>query len=281
MRFSLMKCVLICCCSLGLIGGSAATGEAGLIPWMYNAIFGPVGSVGYGGGYSVGYRGYGYGAARPYYGYSPVAAPGMQAAFYAPADPFGACCPTACCPTPCCPTAAGPSAGCPSGQCGLNYAPLEPNGTITPIPQGQPVPQGQPIPPGQAEPPRTYADEPETPADGTEPENEGFRPRTEGEASPPAADARSNFRQESVIRGRRPAPMNAEAVDGADNVDSETLKFPALNLDSKVTWRSAPKRTRMPIHANFSSPFVARTNVRIAPQSEWIPVARPAEMARK
>jgi hypothetical protein len=56
------------------------TAQAGVIPWMYDAIFGPVGSMGMGRAYA-GYGGYGIGSY--YSGYSPVISSG-----YAPASPY-------------------------------------------------------------------------------------------------------------------------------------------------------------------------------------------------
>ena len=44
--------------ALALVPGQFSTADAGVIPWLYDAVFGPVGHYGYGG---YGYGGYGYG----------------------------------------------------------------------------------------------------------------------------------------------------------------------------------------------------------------------------
>jgi hypothetical protein len=66
-----------------LVAGVAfpvGTAQAGVIPWMYDAIFGPVGSMGMGRAYA-GYGGYGIGSY--YSGYSPMISSG-----FAPTSPY-------------------------------------------------------------------------------------------------------------------------------------------------------------------------------------------------
>ena len=89
--------------ALALIPGQFSTADAGLIPWVYDAIFGPVGHYGYGG--------YGYGAS---YGY-PYA--GSQVSYVVPSAPVyyrqSNCGPTGC----------GPS-GCSTSSYVVGYRPL-------------------------------------------------------------------------------------------------------------------------------------------------------------
>jgi hypothetical protein len=89
------RLVLLLGTLVGFALGLPTTSQAGLIPWVYNAIFGPVGSMRYGAGYAPAYGGYGgYGGYGAMYGsYAPTTAYGYggggcsscrQSSYYAP-----------------------------------------------------------------------------------------------------------------------------------------------------------------------------------------------------
>jgi hypothetical protein len=277
MKRLLFRSVLPALCATALLAANPQQGDAGLIPWVYNAIFGtgPM-YAGYGPTYaSYGYAPSPWSASYASYGYTPTYA----YASYAPLayDPV-ACCAPAC--DPCCPTACGPCSACPGGACAYDAAPV--GGTLTPQPDGS------------MGPPRTYIEEP--PA-GTSPSvppaDPGFRRRAPQEeqnedvfgdpgTTPPQADSFGASEQsdlfkvpESVIEQRRPAPAGGPSVE---ETETETLRVPPLGLDDKITWRAAPERTRLAVAANYATPVVART--KIDPNSGWTPVAAGTQLAK-
>jgi hypothetical protein len=87
--------------ALALVPGQFSTADAGVIPWLYDAVFGPVGHYGYGG--------YGYGYQNPYAGpqvsYAMPAAPAYQVR------------------SNCGPTGCGP-AGCATPSYTVGYRPM-------------------------------------------------------------------------------------------------------------------------------------------------------------
>lgn len=283
--------------ALGVWTGLAATTEAGLIPWVYDAVFGPVGSQrAYYGGYApmtygAAFRGYGpLGYSDPCCspcgpaGCSPCAtgACGIQS-FYGPS--YGQCCdPCSACgiggcgiggcgPGGCGIPGCGP-AGCPSGQCGLPGDAFT-DGGLTPAPEG---------PPPVSQPPRTYRDEvppyrDEAPSSRPAPglDDEGFRPRSNegfpmdtGVRRPgPATDEFEPPASSIPPRSREPAPMRPTIGDDEDNAG---IRGPSLNLDGKVTWRPASTRQRLSLRPNYESVSVTR---KTAPQGKW--VTRPSD----
>lgn len=81
------RLVLLLGSLIGFAVGQPATSQAGLIPWVYNAIFGPVGSMRYGAGYRPAYGSYGgYGAM--YGSYAPMSYAPVSYA-YAPTTAYG------------------------------------------------------------------------------------------------------------------------------------------------------------------------------------------------
>ena len=85
--------------ALTLVPGQLSTADAGVIPWLYDAVFGPVGHYGYGGYGSGGYE-YGAPYGNPYYGGQQVsysASSNYRSTLYAPAS----CGPQRCSATGC------------------------------------------------------------------------------------------------------------------------------------------------------------------------------------
>lgn len=270
----MLRSVLPVLCAIALLAANPQGAHAGLIPWVYNAIFGTGPMYA---GYGPTYANYGY-APSPWsanyvsYGY----APSYGYASYAPVAAYdaGACCPPAC-PAPC-----DPCAACPGGACAYDAVP--PAGPLTPQPDGS------------MGPPRTYLDEPPM---GTNPSpppaDNGFRRRAPQQeqqedvfgdpgTTPPQADAfgaeQSDLFKvpESVIEQRRPAPAGGPSVEG---IGTEGLRVPPLGLDDRITWRSAPERTRLSVAASYATPVVARS--KIDPNSGWTPVAAGTQLAKK
>lgn len=59
---------------------------------------------------------------------------------------------------------------------------------------------------------------------------------------------------------------------------------PLLPLDSKITWRSAPERTRVKVRTGLSAPVVARNvspEKSVDPNSEWRPAGAATKIVRK
>ena len=92
--------------ALALVPGQFSTADAGVIPWLYDAVFGPVGHYGYGGN---GYGGYGYAYRSPY--------AGPQVSYAMPVAP------TYRVPSSCGPTGCGP-AGCATSSYSVGYRPM-------------------------------------------------------------------------------------------------------------------------------------------------------------
>jgi hypothetical protein len=77
---------------------------------------------------------------------------------------------------------------------------------------------------------------------------------------------------EEGSRLRAPGPVASRAL---------LVSAPAkpMSLDNKVTWRSAPERTRMKVRSTFATPVVARST--IDSNSDWAPVAGATKIVSK
>lgn len=293
MRNRVLKTVAISACMLTVTVGFTSTTQAGLIPWLYDAIFGPVRP-----GYGAGYYGAGYFGGYPAtygVGYAPLISPA-----YSPCGPAG--CPTtvgyapACSP---CVAAYDPCAGgaCPGGNCFVPPATT----TSTPIGGPAPTPADGPLPAYEG-PPRTFgpSEPPLPPADQQSPMNdEGFYPRqpaNEPETGPESIEA-FDFPNEAIPE-RQPAPMNLPD-DGAAAPNSEEnrneasaddvnlnggpglfrLPAPQFDLEDKITWRVVPERTRLAVRAHFEAPVVVRSRVDV--NADWTPVPTETKVVSK
>ena len=277
MKRWMWKSALQALCATALLVANPQGTDAGLIPWVYNAIFGtgPM-YAGYGPTYaSYGYAPSPYSASYVSYGYAPAYS---YASSYAPVTyDAGACCPPAC-PAPC-----DPCAACPGGVCPYDVAPMD--GRLTPQPDGA---MGPPPTYLEDEPPGTNPSPP--PADDFRrraPQQEQNEDVFDSETTPPQADfgARSYSEQsdsfklpESVIEQRRPAPSGGPDIEGTET-NGESLRIPPLGFDDKITWRAAPERTRLAVAARYATPVVARA--KIEPNSGWTPVLAGTQLAKK
>jgi len=258
MKLQFAKLTIVLACSLTAVGGMCSTSDAGIIPWVYDAMFGPVGSMRY---RTARYAPYNYrvspGQCSPCG--SSGCAPAMS--FYAPG---------------CSPCATG---GCPTGGCAVASV-------------GQPSTVAKPIPdPTITAPKKTFADEAPATKIPTELEDDGFRRRREGADEPVETDA---FKiPNTIIPKKGPAPSKPIEIDDADKTKSEDetktesedksetgkLNVPALNLDEKsITWRPVPNRKRLTIQANFANPQLARKSVDL--KIDWVAVPKSTKLAK-
>src|SRR6185369_12573118 len=243
MKRAVVKLLATLACSLAAISGVATSGEAGVIPWAYNAIFGPSYN---GGGY---YRGYYGGASYGPVGYSPMYGGCVTGAcgtstYYGPVA-WGGCCPTTCAP---CSSGCGPS-GC--GGVATTYGSTGCTNSVTPATSNPP-----PGPPSTFEgdnsprPPRPASAEPGWDATkdrtGTEGDQE-FKSPKKG-ATPPS-------------------------------IPPDEAKGPILNLDEKVAWRPTATRERLPLKTGYANARVVHTPTYA--KTDWVPVPSAAKVAAK
>ena len=280
MSFNHPRFQLAILCALGLWGGSVPSAEAGLIPWAYDAIFGPPGSqrsyyrggatygANYGGaccGQTYGNAAYGYsgepnyfaplpaGLSGPSMAPSPCGPGGCGTSFYGP-EPAGCCGQPGCGPQGC-----GPG-GCASGQCGV----------ANPEPSFGPI---APTPTPANELPRTYENNSAPSSPGFQPRGEGYVPMRDTNTESPE-EFKDPVPAPSTNPSRTPAPVDPLGED-----DAGIRRGPMLDLDGKVTWRATPARTRLVLRANYSGAKVQRQPV--YPKTDWVTYPGATDVARK
>ncbi len=293
--------------AVSLIVGSASLSQAGIIPWVYDVVFGPVGSP------ARGYSSYGYSGYTPYtasyapfsygyasYGYPSQAYSGCSTCStnygWSPAWGCNSC--SSGCSTGSCGSGCGPVASCNS--CGVssmysssgssNYSP-EPclnggcDGYVRPKSTTNTPAPAQSNKSGtnwnkSTEPSKTTT--PKTPnrtfqqpvdRDSSDGLNDGGRSRSDDNGlneNPTKAFRPSQGDSETILPSRpKPAPFD----DNNDNGSAKRqLPLPRLNLDAKIAWRAEPIRTRVPFHAKPTNVTVARRVPRI--DTDWTPVAQ-------
>ncbi len=277
--------------SVALVVGLSSAANAGVIPWVYDAVFGPVRYPAYGYGYGYSYPEYGYG-----YRYSPYAvsyAPTYcdSQRGYSSCGPSGvsncgywnsvSCTPgyeprESVCVTPsgCCPTewSSKPSTSSNSGTTNkptwsTTKKPgpeslLEPKETFAPAPQPRPATDDGLKSGGRSRGTRTEEKKPGT--------TELFKP--------------AQRETESVIPNRNKAPggqvddlfdkpnglFEKPLEESREGKDEVTVPQRRVNLDGKIAWRVEPQRTRLPFHAKASNASVARRMPRV--EIHWTPV---------
>lgn len=195
---------------------------------------------------------------------------------------MGGCATGGCGLTGCATCSAGGSVGSSSGGCGVDY------GTPSVTPRSN-----SPTPATGA--PRTYIDEPAT--EQTVPQSDpGFRRRDSrsesnesdlfqnrpyNNNSGPEAERGSAFRLPtgSVIQRRQSAPTRPVGGSDDDTLDNAGPQLAPLNLDGKVTWRTAPQRTRVAVEAVYRAPQIARSKT--TPNDQWVPVSDTPRLVKK
>jgi hypothetical protein len=65
----------------------------------------------------------------------------------------------------------------------------------------------------------------------------------------------------------------------SDNEGAGATRGPALNLDDKITWRSAPSRQRLTLQPNYTSASAVRKS--LYPKSDWTTLPAAATVAKK
>jgi len=306
MTRTLARLALCAACTLGGTFAASESARADYYPW----------TVGYGYSYSTYYSPYAYNGYW-YSGYSPY----WTTSFYAPAyvSYAPACCAPACsscgpacnsCGPVCCSCDPCGSAcsTCSSGSCGL---PASPGGSAKPEPKpDNGVPrtyedEGK-TPPADGFKPRKddaapAGDGAAGDADDKDAGNfEGFetrKPVTEEptvipqkEAAPATepTDDKAASPNETKLGTPTTTPPS-EKKDDADKKEDAQPEKPAdgdaaptaLHLDSKITWRVAPARTRTPLRASIGAVPVVRQASRTSPSPAWVPVEHGTALVRK
>ncbi|MDA0835260.1 MAG: hypothetical protein O2955_17515 [Planctomycetota bacterium] len=254
MNLHIKRQLRVCVLTVAVVGGLTTTSQAGIIPWLYDAIFGPPGSLmyganyGYGATYGTAYRGYyspyayGYGAG---YAYAPAANTGCNscgtstATFYGPTN---TCCATNNCNVP-------------------SQSQTTTNRTPTPA-----TTEPQPDP---------------TFSESAEEEDDGFRKRETGSEVPPTSTKAFKIPENGDVIQQRPTPGAEEAVEEekTDEPQAEQLRVPTLNLDTAKTTHPVVAHHRTEWHARFVTPTIARKMRPI--NADWIPVSTATQIAGK
>lgn len=266
------KLVATLVCSFSIWAATSAPIEAGIIPWVYNAIFGPAynGPI-YAGGAAYGPSNYG-----PV-GYAPslgacgtggcaTGACGTTQSYYGPVAWGGwrlSCAPCQAACAPCGPACSTASAGYGVNDCvGTTPAyPLQPT-------------------PDSSSPPQTFQGQ-GTGTDRTP--DAGFKPARERDGTETKGDD-ANF--PAPVEKGKPAPSAAPSSGPAKKAtqtppipETKDANVPVLNLDDKVAWRPAAERTRLPIKPHYANARLIRTPA--LPQTEWVPVSSGSKLAKK
>lgn len=303
---------IACLSAFLLTMGIASASQAGIIPWAYDVVFGPVRYPAYGNGYSQYAASYSqpvYVRSAPMYapvsyGY-PSGCSSCSTSYYAPvsySQPSYGCAPVSQSCNPCGGASYASNSGCLSG-CSPSPAPATApatNGKSAWKKPGEPPPDPAPTPRTLQETGRGGA----SPAGATSIDGLGTGTRSRGTraneevgndeswilkkkaptksaidefgSQPESAPAKPKFEQ--PLENGAPAK---EATDG----NKETLirrRPPTLNLDAKIAWQAEPQRTRVPFHAKLAKASVTRRVPSL--DSEWTPVvAKPTatQLVRK
>ena len=283
---------------LVLIAGTSSAAQAGVIPWAYNAIFGPASYPAYGYGYGTSY---GYRAPRYVVSYAPAYSYAPVSYGYAPVS-YGSSGCSSCSANYVTPASYAPTYG-DCGNCGAVARAAScgscddscPTAPATSRPAGSKSntngfhPTHRHATPKDAT--KTYAN-PERNNETDDGLETGVRSRglrtdeekgtsTETFKPVPGED-------ESIIpKVKKKAPAIDRFKDEFETpVDSNKegngeakLRWPQLklNLDDKIAWRNEAPRTRVPFHAKVATVRVARHVP--SGNSDWTPVvAKPKSL---
>ena len=296
--------------SLAVVGIPAPT-EAGVIPWMYDSLFGPVGSMQASAGYTpytAGYTPYSAGYSSYYtpysVGYAPSGCNSCQSYSYAPCG--------------CTPCATGCGTGCTSGNCatgncstgaGSTTANSAPSGTLNPVPDPansarsienrlQVIEKSLNIAPPNK--PRTYDDSfNSVPGRGGNESTVPVRPRgnSTGETFelPPnrgagGTDDGEMFRENPSGRGGAGSTESLRIPLPGDDVKAETAipakaPAPALPIDDKGTSTdgkgTTPKEAPKPQSLRLENRITSRAVSPRERQTISMGFAKPATVATK
>jgi hypothetical protein len=259
-------------CAVALSSASNQQANAGVIPDVYNFVFGPPGTPYFRSSYYG--PAYGYGAnyqPAPYYRvrsyYSPTPYYRVRS-YYSPA--CSTCQPCGIAYPPCSPCAVGCSpcgitGSCPSGNCAVS--------SRTPVPADD---NWRPTPADDGPPP-TYKEGDGFGASGQseDPDADGGR---ESESLKPATDVPQ--RNGAPVKDPEADDANdKEAGEEAQPAKTDEVVFPPLNVDDKITWRARPIRKRLTIRSRFPTPSIARN--RVNPNDKWVSVPTETKIVSK
>jgi hypothetical protein len=271
----MFRSVAALACFSACLFGAPRTSQAGIIPWMYDAIFGY-------GHHQAGW-GYGGGWGMPYGGYMTGYAPAYPVSYAAPMG--GACCGATTNYAPwydssgcCSPCGISPCGGCDSGCAGGNC----PGGNCGTTPASTP-PSQTPSTGGSGATP-TYANPATPPATRTLPEDQ-FRSAPARDRTTPGSNApqfNNNFGTGGSTAdpnlgspGIAPADPGTNPRRGSGNEDMGTV--PQRRLDEeKVAFRRPAHFTRTNLQPVFELPTIVT-----APERTPAPAAAPTAVASK
>ena len=260
------KLSLVLACMLAIVTGAASTSDAGIVPCLWDLLFGPCGG---GRCYSRSYSYSAYPVASRCVssGYCPTTAyyiPGYAPYGFATRGPYGPVY-----------SICGISS-CATNVCAVNYQKRSgKNAGLVPDPE-------------EAGLSKTFTDEADK-AGKTEEErdDEGFRLRKSGTKPEPKEPV-----EIEAFKKTAPIPPPVEGETKSNDADAEKpdakkstkpgssrLQVPLLNFDEKVTWRVVPKRSRLSLRANFVSPTIARRKLKL--NADWMPVPEHAKLVKK
>lgn len=244
--------------------------EAGIVPWMWDTVFGPVGSIR---------------ARRCGVGYGPRAQCNFGPSMCSPCG-GGGCSP---CSSGMCGTGygyAGMGGGCATGQCGVNFSPDMTPGNLAPqvdpnIPRANPAPMNPP------------ANNPQvTPNTRTRPtfdENESLT-RPMGTTGTSGSSINNNLGTEpdehpasgagdSAIGTEKKAP--ARVRPNSIFEEESNLKFPPMeDALGNVTWSTQSELSRQG-GRELKTRSVEVTRRAAYPNSKWEVISNRAEVAKK
>ncbi len=282
------------------IGVTSAT-QAGIIPWVYDSIFGPVRYSNYGyAPYSVSYAPRG-GCCGPSYAYSeprrsnecsPCSTSYYAPVYYAPASGCGQVTMAPSCGS--CQSPISTSGNCLSGCGPTASAPVAAPAKSGFVPSKSNATNKSPDTSTKVLAPTKTFEEPEVKTPGTS-DGLGGGGRARGVRQDSEIDEASGTTNEAFkpatpgeIESTVPAKTNKAKTPPADSIDvfEKPIEFnkddsseatiqrrprPALDLDSKIAWRAEPQRTRIPFHAKVVKVQVARRIPTV--DTNWTPVA--------
>lgn len=265
--------------SMLAVVAAPSTSEAGIIPWVYNAIFGPSSGPQYRGAYYGGYY------AAPNYTYPTMYAPMAAPASYSACSPSWSRQVTYYVPYSPCAVSACRVAACPTSSGKQPTVADDPPSTFVEDPDGKKTGDGT-----------DDVAAPEKKEPFLEPTQLGKEQEVKKVPNTPTtneSDGKSAKSNTNVTDKPKPAPTNATIEEDDAKEDekkdakpatkkengSSTQTLPPLDLERKVTWRVVPKRTRLAIRANVGANVVARQKVKL--NVDWVAVESDTRVVSK
>jgi len=265
------KRLLIATLTFLMSGAMAVPVEAGIVPWVWDTVFGPVGSIRARRMCNVGY------GFRNRCSYGPA-----MCGSYGGCSPCGSPCGGSPCSSGACGIGCGygyggavSMGGCASGQCGVNFYPQASPGNLTPAPDNLPSKITSP----STVPPTFGSDSLSSPKKlgGTNVNPDlGSSHSAPGEFDPNEDPADSAIDKSKRTPARpRPNPLSEEDENG-----SIFRPGPIEGLGGKVTWSSKPKVERLGTR-DLGTRSVQVTRQAAFPNSKWEVAGELREVAKK